>query len=104
VVERQHVTTPATELASSQRRKNQAMYACNVPGCKSTFTRHFNLKGHMRSHLDIKPFACKWAGCKKSFARAHDCKRHEALHLNYRPFTCEGCKKTFARLDALKRH
>lgn len=44
-VERQNVTTPATELASANRRKNRAPFTCPVEGCGSTFTRQFNLKG-----------------------------------------------------------
>ena len=103
-VERQHVTTPATELASQSRRKNKAPFTCPVEGCGSTFTRQFNLKGHLRSHREERPYVCKWPKCGKGFARQHDCKRHEALHLNIRPFTCEGCGKTFARMDALNRH
>ncbi|KAI0311032.1 hypothetical protein OF83DRAFT_1069511 [Amylostereum chailletii] len=99
-----NVTTSATADASMKRRINDAKFMCPVPGCGSTFTRHFNLKGHMRSHNDEKPFQCKWPGCLKGFARQHDCKRHEQLHSNHRPFTCEGCKKPFARLDALNRH
>ncbi|KAH7341791.1 hypothetical protein B0J17DRAFT_567200 [Rhizoctonia solani] len=103
-VERVHVTTPATREASSNRRTAQANFKCPVPGCGSTFTRHFNLRGHIRSHNEERPFKCKWPGCDKGFARQHDCKRHEALHLNIRPYTCEGCQKTFARMDALNRH
>lgn len=103
-VERQHVTTPATELASQSRRKNKAPFVCPVEGCGSTFTRQFNLKGHLRSHREERPYVCKWPKCGKGFARQHDCKRHEALHLNIRPFTCDGCGKTFARMDALNRH
>jgi len=103
-VERQHVTTPATEMASQSRRKNKAPFTCPVEGCGSTFTRQFNLKGHLRSHREERPYVCKWPKCGKGFARQHDCKRHEALHLNIRPFTCDGCGKTFARMDALNRH
>jgi hypothetical protein len=44
-VERVHVTTPATREASSNRRTAQANFRCPVPGCGSTFTRHFNLRG-----------------------------------------------------------
>ena len=44
-VERQQVTTPATAKASEGRRKGEASFVCPVPGCGSTFTRHFNLKG-----------------------------------------------------------
>ncbi|KAL0571736.1 hypothetical protein V5O48_010228 [Marasmius crinis-equi] len=98
------VTTGRTAKASHNRRKQEATFHCPVPGCGSTFTRSFNLKGHIRSHNEEKPFVCHWPGCGKGFARQHDCKRHEQLHTNYRPFTCEGCQKPFARMDALNRH
>lgn len=104
VVSKPNVTTGRTANASHKRRKQDANFVCPVPGCGSTFTRSFNLKGHLRSHNEEKPFQCKWPGCGKGFARQHDCKRHEQLHSNYRPFTCEGCKKPFARMDALNRH
>jgi len=104
VVSKPNVTTGRTANASRIRRKQEANFMCPVPGCGSTFTRSFNLKGHMRSHNEEKPFQCKWPGCGKGFARQHDCKRHEQLHSNYRPFTCEGCSKNFARMDALNRH
>jgi len=104
IVSKQNVTTTATAEASAIRRKNDANFVCPVPGCGSTFTRHFNLKGHLRSHNEEKPYQCKWPGCGKGFARAHDCKRHEQLHFNYRPHKCEGCGKSFQRMDALNRH
>jgi len=104
VVSKPNVTTGRTANASRIRRKQEANFMCPVPGCGSTFTRSFNLKGHMRSHNEEKPFQCKWPGCGKGFARQHDCKRHEQLHSNYRPFTCDGCSKNFARMDALNRH
>ena len=81
-----------------------ANFACTVPGCGSTFTRGFNLKNHLRSHFEEKPYKCHWPGCGKGFARQHDCKRHEQLHSNFRPFECEGCRKQFARMDSLNRH
>ena len=99
-----NVTTGRTANASHRRRKQDANFACTVPGCGSTFTRGFNLKGHLRSHFEEKPYKCHWPGCGKGFARQHDCKRHEQLHSNYRPFECEGCRKQFARMDALNRH
>ncbi|KAK0194046.1 hypothetical protein F5146DRAFT_417162 [Armillaria mellea] len=120
VVSKQNVTTGRTAKASHNRRKQDATFICPVPGCGSTFTRSFNLKGelllfmyelsshlslgHIRSHNEEKPFVCPWPGCGKGFARQHDCKRHEQLHSNYRPFSCEPCGKMFARMDALNRH
>lgn len=98
------VTTSAAQAASASRRKAEAQYVCPFPDCTSTFTRQYNLRGHMRSHMDQRPFKCDWPGCGRSFARTHDCKRHQNLHLNIKPYSCEACGKTFARLDALNRH
>ncbi|WFD32009.1 hypothetical protein MSPP1_003051 [Malassezia sp. CBS 17886] len=98
------VTTSAAQAASASRRKADAVFTCPFPDCGSTFTRQYNLRGHMRSHMDQRPFKCEWPGCGRSFARTHDCKRHHNLHLNIKPYTCDSCGKTFARLDALNRH
>lgn len=49
-VSKQNVTTTATAEASERRRKTDANFACPVPGCGSTFTRHFNLKGIPSCH------------------------------------------------------
>ncbi|KAG5648593.1 hypothetical protein DXG03_003204 [Asterophora parasitica] len=46
-VEKQQVTTSATQLASASRRRNEAHFVCPVPGCGSTFTRRFNLRGKL---------------------------------------------------------
>jgi hypothetical protein len=40
-----NVATTATADASMKPRINDAKFLCPVPGCGSTFTRHFNLKG-----------------------------------------------------------
>lgn len=122
-VAKMKVTSVATEVASQSRRTNSGIFHCPIPGCGSTFTRHFNLKGHLRSHNDERPYKCLYDGCPKcehcdspgierhtnisavvGFARQHDCKRHMLLHEGLRPFECEGCGKKFARLDALTRH
>ena len=50
-VSKPNVTTTATAEASERRRKTDANFACPVPGCGSTFTRHFNLKGASRRLL-----------------------------------------------------
>ncbi|KAJ4477468.1 krueppel-like factor 16 [Lentinula aciculospora] len=45
VVSKPNVTTGRTAKASHNRRKQEATFVCPIPGCGSTFTRSFNLKG-----------------------------------------------------------
>lgn len=85
-------------------------YPC--PQCSRVFQKPYNLKSHMKTHSDEKPFKC--SSCHKTFARSHDKKRHELLHGGQKNFKCEGylkngvtrwgCGKKFARSDALSRH
>lgn len=58
VVSKPNVTTGRTAKASHNRRKQEATFVCPVPGCGSTFTRSFNLKGefHDRIYRDWESF------------------------------------------------
>ncbi|KAI8994826.1 hypothetical protein BDB01DRAFT_736711 [Pilobolus umbonatus] len=71
--------------------------------CGKGFNRRFNLKSHMKTHVDSRPFTCLHFNCNKSFKRTHDLKRHELLHTGKKEFCCE-CGNTFSRKDSLKRH
>ena len=66
-VTRPHVTTPSTAKASHDRRKQPANFACPVPGCGSTFTRHFNLKGAWSSCVSRVGVADWFASLSLSF-------------------------------------
>lgn len=59
-VSKPNVTTTATAEASERRRKTDANFACPVPGCGSTFTRHFNLKGGLRRLLRETVLTCRY--------------------------------------------
>ena len=70
--------------------------------CGTEFTRHHNLKSHLLTHSQEKPFCCE--RCDQKFRRLHDLKRHTKLHTGERPHTCHKCGRAFARGDALARH
>ncbi|EPQ28159.1 uncharacterized protein PFL1_04486 [Pseudozyma flocculosa PF-1] len=77
---------------------------CPYPNCNKTFAknRSYNLKAHLRSHSQMKPFAC--AVCPRAFSRKHDLERHARVHSGDKPYICEICGKGFPRSDALRRH
>jgi hypothetical protein len=72
------------------------------PYCSTEFTRHHNLKSHLLTHSQEKPFVCQT--CQSRFRRLHDLKRHTKLHTGERPHICPKCGRRFARGDALARH
>ncbi|KAK0794057.1 DNA-binding transcription factor [Friedmanniomyces endolithicus] len=89
--------------------KHPANFQCTL--CPKRFTRAYNLRSHLRTHTDERPFVC--TVCGKAFARQHDRKRHEGLHSGEKKFVCRGnlqsgahwgCGRRFARADALGRH
>jgi len=93
----------------TKKKKNVANYQCHL--CDKKFTRPYNLRSHLRTHTDERPFVCSI--CGKVFARQHDRKRHEGLHTGEKKFVCKGnlkigqswgCGRKFARADALGRH
>lgn len=77
---------------------------CPYPNCNKSFAknRSYNLKAHLRSHSQLKPFAC--SVCPRAFSRKHDLERHSRVHSGDKPYVCEICGKGFPRSDALRRH
>ncbi|KAI1305661.1 hypothetical protein F5Y03DRAFT_148704 [Xylaria venustula] len=94
---------------TKRRQKHPAMFQCTL--CPKRFTRAYNLRSHLRTHTDERPFVC--GICGKAFARLHDRKLHEGVHTQEKKFVCRGdlsngnlwgCGRRFARADALGRH
>ena len=65
--------SPSNGAKDGRVQNHPAAFQCSL--CPKRFTRAYNLRAHLRTHI---PFAC--AICGKGFARQHDRKRHERLH------------------------
>jgi hypothetical protein len=61
---------------SSRVQKYPASFQCHL--CPNKFHRSYNLRSHIRTHSDERPFVCNV--CGKAFAQACDRNRHEGLH------------------------
>lgn len=97
---RRGMSLPHSNTRQGTRSPSAKKHRC--PYCATEFTRHHNLKSHLLTHSQEKPYVC--STCQSRFRRLHDLKRHTKLHTGERPHICPKCGRKFARGDALARH
>lgn len=79
------------DAVDSQRRRKKA-FACNEPGCESSFDSESLLKGHVENvHDDWQPRSCRREGCDPTIiyqTRAKFERHGKKAHTSYRPTAC----------------
>lgn len=77
------------------------VFTCTYNNCGKKFTRRYNVRSHIQTHLSDRPFSCSY--CPKSFVRQHDLNRHIKSHLATKHTRCK-CGKEYTRVEGYKKH
>lgn len=76
------------------------VYQCTE--CPKKWKTAGELKNHVYSHSNVKPFICEICGQAYKHKSALDV--HVGMHNGVCPFMCVYCKKSFTQKGALRRH
>jgi len=87
-------------LASKTDRNMTNNFVCFV--CNKTFPYKSSLDGHVRSHMDQRPYQCEI--CGKAFKRTCDLLIHSRFHDEQKRFECSHCGRQFRWKNGLDRH
>lgn len=60
------------------------------------------LKSHVASHSDVRPYVCEICGQAYKMKKALDI--HIGMHNGIHPFVCEYCNKSFTQKVGLEKH
>ncbi|CDW83505.1 zinc finger protein 39 [Stylonychia lemnae] len=77
---------------------------CPFYECKKPFRHSGNLKTHIRSHTNERPFQCQFPLCGLSFITKGHLKTHMINHSNEKPFKCHICGISYSQKSRLEIH
>lgn len=88
-----------TKLTSSKP-STEKIHTC--PQCNKTFNRASNLRAHIKTHSENKPYKCDF--CGKGFHQKIDKRIHHYTHTGEKPHKCKKCGRGFKQLTHLNYH
>ena len=69
-----------SEPPTKKRKKDPSTHLHSCSLCPKTFSRHFNMKTHEKTHDPNRPRDYVCTICTKGFVRIHDLNRHMKIH------------------------
>ncbi|GFY49442.1 PR domain zinc finger protein 12 [Trichonephila inaurata madagascariensis] len=70
--------------------------------CHKGFNSRSNLRSHMRTHTQQKPFKCNV--CFRRFSQSSTLRNHTRLHTGEKPYRCNTCHSAYSQLAGLRAH
>ena len=95
-----------SNLVRVQISSGQKFWCCPEPNCGKAYGKGHELKLHLFSHYNVKPFQCDVPGCSWAFVTRNKLNRHKLSHGSEKYFSCniEGCNKNFTTVYNLNSH
>ena len=93
-------------LVRVQISSGQKFWCCPEPNCGKAYGKGHELKLHLFSHYNVKPFQCDIPGCSWAFVTRNKLNRHKLSHGSEKYFSCniQGCNKNFTTVYNLNSH
>ncbi|XP_045782950.1 uncharacterized protein PF11_0213-like isoform X2 [Maniola jurtina] len=91
-------------LNNHVRLSHLKLYKCKCEICGITLSNKYNMRSHLTSHIDYRPFKCSFEGCDKRFKDKCGLKKHTIIHYPEKHFECSICKKKFSRYHRMIEH